>query len=197
MRSPSGADEIKRAEDTNIALAPPGREKKDDEPRLNSEITAREVRLIDAEGKQVGIVPRYEALRMAEEAELDLVEISPQAQPPVCKIMDYGKFRYQQQKKAAEAKKKQKVIEVKEVKFRPGTEEADYQVKLRNVIRFLEEGNKVKITLRFRGREMAHQDIGMQVYDRIEKDLGELAAVEQRPKLEGRQMVMVIAPRKH
>lgn len=145
----------------------------------------------------MGIVSRYDALRMAEEAELDLVEISPQAQPPVCKIMDFGKFRYQQQKKASEAKKKQKTIEVKEVKFRPGTEEADYQVKLRNVIRFLEEGNKAKITLRFRGREMAHQDIGMQVYDRIEKDLGDLAVVEQRPKLEGRQMVMVIAPRKH
>lgn len=145
----------------------------------------------------MGIVSRYEALRMAEEAELDLVEISPQAQPPVCKIMDFGKFRYQQQKKASEAKKKQKVIEVKEVKFRPGTEEADYQVKMRNVVRFLEDGNKAKITLRFRGREMAHQDIGMQMYDRIEKDLGDLAIVEQRPKLEGRQMVMVVAPRKH
>ena len=145
----------------------------------------------------MGIVSRYEALRMAEEAELDLVEISPQAQPPVCKIMDFGKFRYQQQKKASEAKKKQKTIEVKEVKFRPGTEEADYQVKMRNVVRFLEEGNKAKITLRFRGREMAHQDIGMQVYDRIEKELGDLAVVEQRPKLEGRQMVMVVAPRKH
>ncbi|MEW6445398.1 MAG: translation initiation factor IF-3 [Pseudomonadota bacterium] len=180
-----------------MAFAPAGREKKDDEPRLNSEITARELRLIDAEGNQVGIVSRYDALRMAEEAELDLVEISPQASPPVCKIMDFGKFRYQQQKKANEAKKKQKVIEVKEVKFRPGTEEADYQVKLRNVVRFLEEGNKAKITLRFRGREMAHQDIGMQMYDRIEQDLGELAVVEQRPKLEGRQMVMVIAPRKH
>lgn len=144
----------------------------------------------------MGIVSRYEALRMAEEAELDLVEISPQAQPPVCKIMDFGKFRYQQQKKASEAKKKQKVIEVKEVKFRPGTEEADYQVKMRNVVRFLEEGNKAKITLRFRGREMAHQDLGMQMYDRIEKDLGDLAIVEQRPKLEGRQMVMVVAPRK-
>lgn len=134
---------------------------------------------------------------MAEEAELDLVEISPQAQPPVCKIMDFGKFRYQQQKKASEAKKKQKVIEVKEVKFRPGTEEADYQVKMRNVMRFLEEGNKAKITLRFRGREIAHQDIGLQMYDRIEKDLGDLAIVEQRPRLEGRQMVMVVAPRKH
>lgn len=133
---------------------------------------------------------------MAEEAELDLVEVSPQAHPPVCKIMDYGKFRYQQQKKASEAKKKQKVIEVKEVKFRPGTDEADYQVKMRNVTRFLEEGNKAKITLRFRGREMAHQDLGMQMYDRIEKDLGDLAIVEQRPKLEGRQMVMVVAPRK-
>lgn len=155
------------------------------------------MRLIDAEGNQVGVVSRYDALRMAEEAELDLVEISPQAVPPVCKIMNYGKFRYQQQKKANEAKKNQKVIEVKEVKFRPGTEEADYQVKLRNVMRFLEDGDKVKITLRFRGREMAHQNIGMLVYDRIEKELGEQIVVEQRPKLEGRQMVMVISPRKH
>ncbi len=155
------------------------------------------MRLIDAEGNQVGVVSRYEALRMAEEAELDLVEISPQAVPPVCKIMNYGKFRYQQQKKANEAKKNQKVIEVKEVKFRPGTEEADYQVKLRNVMRFLEDGDKVKITLRFRGREMAHQNVGMQVYERIEKELGEKITVEQRPKLEGRQMVMVISPRKH
>ena len=153
------------------------------------------MRLIDAEGNQVGVVSRYEALRMAEEAELDLVEISPQAVPPVCKIMNYGKFRYQQQKKANEAKKNQKVIEVKEVKFRPGTEEADYQVKLRNVIRFLEDGDKVKITLRFRGREMAHQNVGMQVYERIEKELGEKITVEQRPKLEGRQMVMVISSR--
>lgn len=153
--------------------------------------------MIDAEGNQVGIVSRYDALRMAEDAELDLVEISPQAVPPVCKIMNFGKFRYQQQKKANEAKKNQKVIEVKEVKFRPGTEEADYQVKLRNVMRFLEDGDKVKITLRFRGREMAHQNVGMQVYERIEKDVGETAIVEQRPKLEGRQMVMVISPRKH
>jgi len=145
----------------------------------------------------VGVVSRYDALRMAEEAELDLVEISPQAVPPVCKIMNYGKFRYQQQKKANEAKKNQKVIEVKEVKFRPGTEEADYQVKLRNVMRFLEDGDKVKITLRFRGREMAHQNIGMLVYDRIEKELGEQIVIEQRPKIEGRQMVMVISPRKH
>ena len=145
----------------------------------------------------MGVVSRYDALRMAEEAELDLVEISPQAVPPVCKIMNYGKFRYQQQKKANEAKKNQKVIEVKEVKFRPGTEEADYQVKLRNVTRFLEDGDKVKITLRFRGREMAHQNIGMLVYDRIEKELGEQITIEQRPKLEGRQMVMVISPRKH
>jgi translation initiation factor IF-3 len=153
--------------------------------------------LIDAEGNQVGIVSRYDALRMAEDAELDLVEISPQAVPPVCKIMNFGKFRYQQQKKANEAKKNQKVIEVKEVKFRPGTEEADYQVKLRNVMRFLDDGDKVKITLRFRGREMAHQNVGMQVYERIEKDVDEMAIVEQRPKLEGRQMVMVISPRKH
>lgn len=138
----------------------------------------------------------YEALRQAEEAEVDLVEIAPTAQPPVCRLMDYGKFKYQNSKKLHAAKLKQKQIQIKEVKFRPGTDENDYQIKLRNVIRFLEEGDKAKITLRFRGREMAHQEIGMAQLRRIEADLGELAVVEQFPKLEGRQMVMMLAPKK-
>jgi len=133
---------------------------------------------------------------MAEEAEVDLVEIAPQADPPVCKLMDYGKFKYQEQKRAHDARLKQKVIQVKEVKFRPGTDENDYQVKLRNLMRFLEEGDKVKVTLRFRGREMAHQEYGVRQLERIKADVEELAQVEQMPKLEGRQMVMVISPKK-
>ena len=148
------------------------------------------------EGEQLGIVSLYDALRQAEEAEVDLVEIAPTAQPPVCRLMDYGKFKYQNAKKQHAAKLKQKQIQIKEVKFRPGTDENDYQIKLRNVIRFLEEGDKAKITLRFRGREMAHQEIGMAQLKRIEADLGELAIVEQFPKLEGRQMVMMLAPKK-
>jgi len=136
-----------------------------------------------------------EALRIAEEAELDLVQIS-EADPIVCKVMDYGKHLYEQKKRASEAKKKQTQMQVKEIKFRPGTEEGDYQVKLRNLIRFLEDGDKTKITIRFRGREMAHQELGMEVLERVEKDLAELGTVEQRPKLEGRQMVMVLAPKK-
>lgn len=166
------------------------------EPRINGEITAREIRLQGAEGEQLGIVSLYEALRQAEDAEMDLVEIAPNAQPPVCRLMDYGKFKYQNAKKQHAAKLKQKQIQIKEVKFRPGTDENDYQIKLRNVIRFLEDGDKAKITLRFRGREMAHQDIGMAQLKRIEADLAELAVVEQFPKLEGRQMVMMLAPKK-
>lgn len=166
------------------------------EPRINGEITAREIRLQGPEGEQLGIVSLYDALRQAEEAELDLVEIAPTAQPPVCRLMDYGKFKYQNAKKLHAAKLKQKQVQIKEVKFRPGTDENDYQIKLRNVIRFLEEGDKAKITLRFRGREMAHQEIGMAQLKRIEADLGELAIVEQFPKLEGRQMVMMLAPKK-
>lgn len=166
------------------------------EPRINGEITAREIRLQGAEGEQLGIVSLYDALRQAEEAELDLVEIAPTAQPPVCRLMDYGKFKYQNSKKLHAAKLKQKQIQIKEVKFRPGTDENDYQVKLRNVIRFLEDGDKAKITLRYRGREMAHQEIGMAQLKRIEADLGELAVVEQFPKLEGRQMIMMLAPKK-
>lgn len=135
-------------------------------------------------------------MRMAQEADVDLVEIAPQATPVVCKLMDYGKFRYQEQKRAHDAKLKQKVIQVKEVKFRPGTDENDYQVKLRSLVRFLEEGDKAKITIRFRGREMAHQEFGMRVLERVKDDLVELAQVEQMPKLEGRQMVMILAPKK-
>ena len=164
--------------------------------RLNDEITVRQVRLIDAEGENRGVVSIEEARAVAAEAELDLVEIVPTAQPPVCRVMDYGKFKFEQSKKASIARKKQKQIQVKEVKFRPGTEEGDYKVKMRNLTRFVEEGDKAKITIRFRGREMAHQERGLQLLQRIEADLGDLVTVEQRPKLEGRQMVMVVAPKK-
>lgn len=162
--------------------------------RLNEDITASEVRLIDAEGEQVGVVAIAEANRMAEEAELDLVEIVPNAEPPVCRIMDYGKFLFEQNKKRHAAKKKQKVIHIKEVKFRPGTEEGDYQVKLRNLTRFLNDGDKCKVTLRFRGREMSHRELGLKLLQRVAADLDDLGNVEQQPRLEGRQMVMVIAP---
>jgi translation initiation factor IF-3 len=164
--------------------------------RINGEITASEVRLVGSEGEQLGIVKVYDALRQAEEADLDLVEIAPMAQPPVCKIMDYGKFKYQESKKQHEAKLKQKQVQIKEIKFRPGTDEGDYQIKLRNLIKFLEEGDKTKITLRFRGREMAHQEIGMAQLKRVEADLAEHAVVEQFPKMEGRQLVMMLAPKK-
>lgn len=164
--------------------------------RINGEITAHEIRLVGVENEALGIVRLSEAMKMAEEADVDLVEIAPQAVPVVCKLMDYGKFKYQEQKRAHDAKLKQKIIQVKEVKFRPGTDENDYQVKLRNLTRFLEEGDKAKITIRFRGREMAHQEFGMRVLERVREDLGELGQVEQMPKLEGRQMVMVIAPKK-
>lgn len=164
--------------------------------RINGEITAPEVRLIGVDGEQLGIVKLPEAFRLSEQHEVDLVEIAPTAQPPVCRLMDYGKFKYQEQKRQHEAKLKQRTIQVKEVKFRPGTDEGDYQVKLRNLRRFLEEGDKAKVTLRFRGREMAHQELGMRVLERIRDELTEIAQVEAMPKLEGRQMVMVIAPRK-
>jgi translation initiation factor IF-3 len=154
------------------------------------------VRLIGVDNEAVGIVKISEALRLAEEAEVDLVEIAPQAVPVVCKLMDFGKFKYQEQKRAHDAKLKQKVIQVKEVKFRPGTDDNDYQVKLRNLTRFLEEGDKAKITIRFRGREMAHQEFGMRMLERVKEDLTELGQVEQMPKLEGRQMVMIMAPKK-
>jgi len=154
------------------------------------------VRLIGASNEALGIVRIQEAIRMAEEAQVDLVEIAAQASPPVVKMMDYGKFRYQEQKRAAEAKSKQKTIQVKEVKFRPATDDGDYQVKLRNLVRFLEEGDKAKITMRFRGREMAHQEFGIRLLDRVRTDLEAHGQVESMPRLEGRQMVMVIAPKR-
>jgi len=155
-----------------------------------------EIRLIGAEGEQVGVVNVRAALQMAEEAGVDLVEIAPLAQPPVCRIMDYGKFKYQEAKKAHEAKLKQKQVQVKEVKLRPGTDENDYQIKMRNMVRFLDEGDKVKVTLRFRGREMAHQEFGMRQLERVKADLENIGAVEQMPKMEGRQMIMIVAPAK-
>ena len=164
--------------------------------RLNDEITAPKVRLIGEDGGQVGIVAVRDALKQAEEAGLDLVEIQPNADPPVCRVMDYGKFQFDQNKKRHAAKRKQKQIQIKEVKFRPGTDEGDYQVKMRNITKFLTSGDKVKVTLRFRGREMAHQELGAQMLERIEGDLKELGTVEQTPKMEGRQMVMVIAAKK-
>jgi translation initiation factor IF-3 len=164
--------------------------------RINQDISASNVRLIGADGQQVGVVSLDEAQSMADEANLDLVEISPQAEPPVCKVMDYGKFRFEEQKKQQAARKKQKQIQVKEIKFRPGTDIGDYNVKLRNLVRFLTEGDKVKVTLRYRGREMAHQELGRDLLKRVEADLEEYGSVEQYPKMEGRQMVMVLAPRK-
>ncbi|WP_235893124.1 translation initiation factor IF-3 [Pelomicrobium methylotrophicum] len=164
--------------------------------RINGEITAPEIRLIGADGEQIGIVSLATAQQMAEEAELDLVEIAPQAKPPVCRIMDYGKFKYRESKKRHEAKLKQKQIQVKEIKFRPGTDEGDYRIKLRNLIRFLQEGDKAKVTLRFRGREMVHQEIGARLLERVKADLEPYGTVEQFPKMEGRQMVMVLSPKK-
>jgi translation initiation factor IF-3 len=162
--------------------------------RLNEEINTPEVRLIGKEGEQLGVVSARQALYLAEEAGLDLVEIAPLAEPPVCRIMDYGKFKYQEAKKAHEAKLKQKQVQVKEIKLRPGTDENDYQIKLRNMIRFLEEEDKVKVTLRFRGREMAHQEFGMRQLERVRIDLEAYGQVEQMPKMEGRQMIMIVAP---
>ncbi|WP_347989977.1 translation initiation factor IF-3 [Methylomonas sp. AM2-LC] len=169
---------------------------KKDATRLNTEITARRVRVIGAEGEQVGVVSINEALQLAYDANMDLVEISPNADPPVCKVMDFGKYQFEQNKKLQAAKKKQKQIQIKEIKFRPGTEEGDYQVKLRSLIKFLSEGDKTKITVRFKGRELTHRELGMDLLKRIETDLEEVALVEQFPKLEGRQMVMVMGPKK-
>jgi translation initiation factor IF-3 len=169
---------------------------KDKETRINEEITSPEVRLIGVDGEQVGIVSLATANKMAEEAGVDLVEIAPTAKPPVCRVMDYGKYKYAEAKKRHEAKLKQKQIQVKEVKFRPGTDEGDYQIKLRNLIRFLEEGDKTKVTLRFRGREMAHQEFGVKLLERVRGDLDPFGVVEQFPKLEGRQMIMVLSPKK-
>jgi translation initiation factor IF-3 len=164
-------------------------------PRVNEEIGVPRVRLIDARGNMVGIVSRNEALERAAEAGLDLVEIASNADPPVCKILDYGKYKYEEQKKKSEARKKQKTIEVKEIKLRPGIDDHDYAVKMRAMRNFIEEGDKVKITMRFRGRELAHQDLGMNVLMRVKNDLDEIAKVEQFPKMEGRQMTMVMSPK--
>ncbi len=164
-------------------------------PRINDAIRAREIRLIDQDGQNVGVVQRQDAADRATAAGLDLVEISPDAEPPVCKIMDFGKFKYQEQKKAAEARKKQKIVEIKEIKLRPNIDDHDYDVKMKAIRRFFDEGDKVKITLRFRGREMAHQSIGMDVLRRVRADVEAIAKVESEPRFEGRQMVMVLAPR--
>lgn len=164
-------------------------------PRVNEEIAIPSVRLVDQDGEMVGVVPIREALERAVQAGLDLVEVAPNAEPPVCKILDYGKYKYEEQKRKNEARKKQKVIEIKEIKLRPTIDENDYQVKMRAMVRFLEEGDKVKVTLRFRGRELAHQDLGMKVLVRVKDDLDAMAKVEQMPKMEGRQMTMVVAPR--
>jgi len=172
-----------------------GRDPKKNLPPINENIQAEEVRLIDQDGEQVGVVPLQEALDKAAEAELDLVKIS-EADPIVCKIMDHGKYVFEQKKAKNAQKKKQKQIQIKEVKFRPGTEEGDFQIKFRNLKRFLEDGDKVKMTLRFRGREMAHQDIGLRLFQRVEEELGDTVVIESRPRLEGRQMVMMMAPKK-
>jgi translation initiation factor IF-3 len=164
--------------------------------RRNGEITAPKVRVIGPDDQQIGILYTREAIQQAEEAGLDLVEVSPTAEPPVCRIMDFGKYLFEQNKKQQSARKKQKQIQVKEVKFRPTTDEGDYQIKLRNLTRFLSEGDKAKVTIRFRGREMLHQELGAELIDRIKNDLGELALVEQYPKLEGRQLIMVVSPKK-
>ncbi|MFU8877890.1 MAG: translation initiation factor IF-3 [Wenzhouxiangellaceae bacterium] len=168
----------------------------DKKTRRNNDIVAPKVRVVGAEGDQIGIRSLEEAIALAEEQSLDLVEIAPQADPPVCRIMDWGKFRFEESKKAQAQKKKQKQIQIKEIKFRPGTDDHDYDVKMRNLKRFIEEGNKVKVTLRFRGREMAHQDLGRDLLKRVESDLEGLIAVEQFPRMEGRQMVMMLSPKK-
>lgn len=164
-------------------------------PRINEAIRAREVRLIDENGQNVGVVSKLDAMTKALEAGLDLVEVSPDAEPPVCKILDFGKYKYQEQKKAAEARKHQKIVEIKEIKMRPGIDDHDYDVKMRSIRRFFEEGDKVKITLRFRGREMAHQHLGMEVLKRVRTDTEGISKVESEPRFEGRQMVMVLAPK--
>ena len=166
-----------------------------DGPRINEEIRVREVHLIDKDGSNRGTVPISEALAIAQEAGLDLVEISPNATPPVCKLLDFGKYKFQEQKKQAEARKKQKVVEVKEIKFRPMIDDHDYEVKMRSMQRFFEEGDKVKVTLRFRGREMAHQELGARLLERVKGDTEKLAKVEMDARFEGRQMIMILAPR--
>jgi translation initiation factor IF-3 len=168
---------------------------RDDGPRVNERIDSREILLINEKGEKVGIMSPSQALTLAEQAGLDLVEISPGTQPPVCKILDYGKYKYQAQKKANEARKKQKTIEIKEIKIRPNIDTHDYGVKMRAIQRFFEEGDKVKVTLRFRGREMAHQEIGFELLQQVKNDTAEIAKVESEPRFEGRQVVMVLAPK--
>lgn len=162
---------------------------------INDEIRAKEVRLVGAEGEQIGIKPIREALQMAIDLNLDLVNVAPTAKPPVCRIMDYGKFRYETQKKEKEARKNQKIVDIKEVWFRANIEEHDYQTKLRNVIKFLNEGDKVKCSVRFRGREIAHSDLGKKILDRVKEEVAEICSVERLPKLEGRSMIMILAPK--
>lgn len=181
--------------DFSIARRPFNQPPAKDGPRVNDQIEVDSVRVVDADGEMVGVVSVAEGIELAYEAGLDLVEVSPNADPPVCKILDYGKYKYEAQKKANEARKKQKVIEVKEIKMRPGIDEHDYHVKMRNVRKFLDNGDKVKLTIRFRGREMAHQDLGMKVLDRVREEVEELAKIEQFPKTEGRLMTMVVAPK--
>lgn len=167
---------------------------RENEPRMNDQIRNTTIRLIDADGNMLGIVPVNQGMEMAENLGLDLVEISPNAEPPVCKVMDYGKFKYEAQKKASEARKKQKVINIKEIKMRPNIDPHDYGIKMKNVRKFIEDGDKVKFTLRFRGREMSHQELGMKLMQQVKADMGDAIKVENEPRLEGRQMVMVIAP---
>ena len=194
--TPNGAnDNVNQNGEIAIKRSNPRGRPQEKRPPMNERITEDQVRLIDSDGEQLGVVPTRDALERAEAAGLDLVQIS-NADPIVCKIMDYGKFVFEQKKQKAAQKKKTKQIQVKEVKFRPGTDEGDYQVKLRNLIRFLEGGDKGKVTLRFRGREMAHQEIGRKLMERIAADLEELANVESFPKMEGRQMIMILAPKK-
>ena len=171
--------------------APPTR---DTGPRVNERIRETEIRLIGPEGENIGVSTPRHGMQLAEEAGLDLVEISPNAKPPVCKVMDFGKFKYEQQKRDSEARKKQKIIEVKEIKFRPNTDTHDYDVKMRNVFKFLENGDKCKITMRFRGREMAHQNLGRELLERVAEDVKNIGKVENMPKMEGRQMIMMIGP---
>ena len=166
-----------------------------DGPRINEEIAVREVQLIDNEGHNHGVIPIQQALEAATAAGLDLVEIAPNSQPPVCKVLDYGKYKYQEPKKAAEARKKQKIVEIKEIKFRPMIDDHDYDVKMRSIQRFFEEGDKVKVTLRFRGREMAHQELGARLLERVKGDTEKLAKIEMDARFEGRQMIMILAPR--
>lgn len=165
------------------------------EHMINDEIRSKEVRLVGAEGEQIGITPIREALQMAADLNLDLVNVAPQAKPPVCRIMDYGKFRYEQQKKEKEARKNQKIVDIKEVWFRSNIEEHDYQTKLRNVVKFLKDGDKVKCSVRFRGREIAHADIGQKILERVKTEVAEISSIERQPKLEGRSMIMILAPK--